>query len=200
MNFKFPKKNNWGDRYTAQSNFLSQEEIKYINDNQFSIPYSDTTIEGDKEAPYEIRSSKLKWLPLNKKWEGLYQKIYNLINDINSNIWKFNIHFSDEPLQYTEYKSDDKGHYTWHMDLGGGNSTSKRKISVTIQLSSPNEYEGGDLEFFGLAPYYQPFDLNILKQQGTAVIFPSYGMHRVTPVTKGIRKSLVLWVGGSHFK
>jgi len=70
----------------------------------------------------------------------------------------------------------------------------QRKISVTVQLSAPDEYEGGDLQF------------NIGRQitaprvQGAAVIFPSFYLHRVTPVTKGVRKSFVLWVGGEPYR
>jgi PKHD-type hydroxylase len=70
-----------------------------------------------------------------------------------------------------------------------------RKISITVQLSDPNDYEGGVLELnVGNTIVQMP------KEKGCAVLFPSYILHRVTPVTKGIRKSLVLWVGGTTFK
>lgn len=70
----------------------------------------------------------------------------------------------------------------------------RRKVSVTVQLSSPEEYEGGDLEFNLGNVISGP------REQGAAVIFPSFYLHRVTPITKGVRKSFVLWVGGEPYK
>jgi PKHD-type hydroxylase len=80
------------------------------------------------------------------------------------------------------------------MDIGPG-SISHRKVSITIQLSDPSEYEGGDLEL-----WYGGSIIQIPKNKGLTVLFPSFSMHRVTPITKGTRKSLVLWVGGEHYK
>ena len=74
-----------------------------------------------------------------------------------------------------------------------------RKVSLTVQLSDPSEYEGGDLEISkgGLS---EDSGYKMHRGKGTVVIFPSYMMHRVTPVTRGTRRSFVLWVGGSHYK
>jgi PKHD-type hydroxylase len=73
---------------------------------------------------------------------------------------------------------------------------SHRKISITIQMSESDEYAGGDLELWtgGKESIKAP------RGKGVAVLFPSYILHRVSPVTDGIRKSLVLWVGGSHYR
>jgi PKHD-type hydroxylase len=81
------------------------------------------------------------------------------------------------------------------MDMGGGNSIT-RKISIVVQLSDPDEYEGGELQIQTGSESY----ISILKKKGAVTLFPSYMRHRVTPVTKGVRKSLVLWVGGSTFR
>jgi PKHD-type hydroxylase len=79
------------------------------------------------------------------------------------------------------------------MDIGP-HPINHRKISITIQLSDPDEYEGGDLELWaGVGQVKAP------RFQGCAVLFPSYILHRVTPVITGTRKSLVLWVGGGHY-
>jgi PKHD-type hydroxylase len=102
-----------------------------------------------------------------------------------------------DAVQYTEYHATENGHYGWHQDFGPG-MLSTRKISVTVQLSDPSEYEGGDLEYFiGGDPNNA---LKVQRDKGLVFIFPSYMMHRVTPVTKGIRRSFVLWVGGEHYK
>ena len=89
-------------------------------------------------------------------------------------------------------------HYGWHADIGPG-LLSKRKISITVQLSEPDEYEGGDMEVFKGGSMKGPFD-QAPRKAGCVFIFPSFMMHRVAPVTKGTRKSFVLWLGGNHYK
>ena len=92
-------------------------------------------------------------------------------------------------LQYTEYDSKKEGHYDWHIDIGEGEYAG-RKLSVVLLLN--DDYEGGELEIWekGFVP----------KGKGNLFVFPSYLLHRVTPVTEGIRKSLVLWTSGPTFK
>lgn len=104
-------------------------------------------------------------------------------------------------MQYTTYTSEDKGFYDYHQDSMG--STIKdnvdqrlpRKFSISLQLSDPSEYEGGDLLIkSGVTPGVAP------KAKGQVVGFPSFMLHKVTPVTSGIRRSLVVWVTGPAFK
>ena len=121
-----------------------------------------------------------------------------------------------EPLQYTKYTycEDDniKDHYDWHIDsyLHSRPTPFDRKVSMSVQLSHPDDYDGCGLEF------HHPFSLcdltgkevakdwdaiyTIMKQQGTAVIFPSIYAHRVTPITRGTRVSLVGWLQGPRFR
>ena len=115
--------------------------------------------------------------------------------EANQNLYHFDLHSMPEQIQYTEYYDHEKGHYDWHMDNGYGN-LSQRKISVTVQLSDGNDYEGGDLQLWpgGTYPLVAP------RGKGNVVIFPSFMMHRVTPVTRGTRKSFVLWLGGGHYR
>ena len=90
--------------------------------------------------------------------------------------------------------TEGNGFFEWHMDFGAGN-ISNRKLSITVQLSDPEEYEGGELQFM--------INQNIItapKEKGTAIIFPSFALHRVTPVTSGVRKSIVGWIGGPPYK
>jgi PKHD-type hydroxylase len=123
----------------------------------------------------------------------VYDRIRDLSIEANNAIWKFNLHSIIDSIQYTEYY-EGGGHYGWHTDIGPG-SINHRKISITIQLSDPDEYEGGNLEMWSDGDFQ-----TMPKQKGAAVLFPSFLLHRVTPVTKGTRKSLVLWVGGSPYK
>jgi PKHD-type hydroxylase len=95
-----------------------------------------------------------------------------------------------EPLQIAEYESG--GHYDWHVDIGA-DITSGRKISASVQLSDGNGYEGGELEFLNVD------SMDFPRSLGSVIIFPSYLPHRVKPVTRGIRRSLVVWVHGNPF-
>jgi predicted 2-oxoglutarate/Fe(II)-dependent dioxygenase YbiX len=113
----------------------------------------------------------------------VYDKLVKYINEANQH-WGFTINSITDSIQYTEYY-ENGGHYDWHMDMGDFPQNT-RKISITIQLSNPDDYDGGDLEFWlGKTPEKAP------REQAFAVLFPSYLMHRVTPVTRGMRKSLV---------
>lgn len=93
-------------------------------------------------------------------------------------------------MQLGRYASS--GLYDWHMDHDG---FPHRKISNSVQLSNENDYEDGSLEFMD-----GPHIRQALRTQGTAVAFPSYFLHRVTPVTQGVRHSLVVWIGGAPYK
>lgn len=140
------------------------------------------------------RDSRIHWIPKNNDWEWLYSKIGNFVFRANETMWNFDISFMNEQIQYTEYDADYSGKYDWHVDFGAGIS-SMRKIAIVIQLSDPNEYEGGELQF------YTTKNLTIApKDKGTVICFPTYFLHRVTPLAKGKRRSLVLWVSGTPFR
>jgi PKHD-type hydroxylase len=164
--------------------------LKIANDYNFQeAGVEDSIIDNTK------RSSKIKWLAPDKdKTEWIYEMIMQMVMSANFNLWKFDINHFKDSIQYTEYHSDNNGHYSWHMDLAPY-PLNTRKISITVQLSDPSEYEGGDLQI-----KHGDGELTLPKEKGTVLLFPSYLLHRVTPVTKGVRKSLVLWVGGSTFR
>jgi PKHD-type hydroxylase len=168
-------------------------DVQKIEDLADTYPYTKGTIVGNDEIIESVRKSKIKWLHPNDDSQWLYDKIINMVVEANKAMWNFNLYSVIDSIQYTVY-SEGGGHYDWHMDIGPG-SISHRKVSVTIQLSDPSEYEGGDLEL-----WYGGGVIQIPKNKGLTVIFPSFSMHRVTPITKGTRKSLVLWLGGEHYK
>ena len=142
----------------------------------------------------EYRRSKISWVPKIEKFKWLYEKLGIMTNEANENLWNFDIVGMSEPIQYTEYDKSYKGYYDWHMDIGNGD-ISKRKISFTIQLSEPWEYEGGELQFM-----ISKDIITFAKERGSVICFPSFFMHRVRPVTKGNRKSLVLWISGPPYR
>jgi len=97
------------------------------------------------------------------------------------------------PLQFGEYSQE--GFYDWHYDVNWeGNAPYDRKLSFVLQLSNPDEYDGGVFEFKEIE---QP---TRFREQGSVLIFPSYLTHRVTPVTRGVRNSLVGWMEGPRWK
>ena len=179
--------------YWFQNGFTS-EELARIEEMTSNLPFEAAGVgELDKSrVESEYRKSSIKWCPQNEDWEWVYDKLGTMISEANNNMWKFDLTHMREQIQYTEYY-EGGGQYDWHMDCGIG-IQNQRKISVTVQLSQPDEYEGGDLEFNLGNHMVAP------RVQGAAVIFPSFFLHRVTPITKGIRKSFVLWVGGEPYR
>lgn len=181
--------------YWFQHGF-SKEELNKIYQDIANVPFDRATVigNGNPEEIKQIRSSSIKWIPKNQQWDWLYKKMMDLAVQANQ-IWGFDLISAPEAIQYTEYYDTAEGHYDWHQDIGPG-SASLRKVSITVQLSEADEYEGGDLEMWqgGSSVHVAP------RGAGVVFIFPSYMMHRVTKVTKGTRRSFVLWVGGQHYK
>ena len=114
-----------------------------------------------------------------------------------ANVQTFNVDMNMvADIQYTVYEASENGHYDWHIDTAFmDNRPTDRKLSVTVQLTDGSEYEGGDFEIEGVN-----MPTHILKKKGTVLVFPSYLKHRVTPVTRGTRKSLVAWFEGPHWR
>lgn len=198
MAYSFKRDQNDPQQYYWFESGLTKEELIKFNNLILNLEYQDATIIGDVssgEKSLDVRSSKIKWIPHSDEWNWLYNKFQDMIAEANDELWNFNIYDIVEEIQYTEYHASDMGHYDWHQDIGPGDA-SLRKISLTVQLTDSNLYEGGDLEIWqgGEVRDKTP------RGSGIVIIFPSYMMHRVTPVTKGVRRSLVLWVGGEHYK
>jgi PKHD-type hydroxylase len=183
---------NYNDYYWFKEGFTA-DELKTIESMTLELPFEKAATGQDNTSKIsEYRKSSVKWCPQTDEWEWVYSKLHNMILEANSVMWKMDLTSMNENIQYTEYY-EGGGHYDWHMDCGIG-IQNQRKISVTIQLSAPDEYEGGDLEFNIGNHMVAP------RAHGAAVIFPSFYLHRVTPVTKGTRKSFVLWVGGEPYR
>ena len=137
------------------------------------------------------RDSTIRWIPFNKM-QPMYDDLIHLIQKINRNHFGFNNLQITEEAQVSEYS---KGQfYHWHTDSPIYMDTEPpvRKLSMTLLLNDPSEFEGGNLEIAGK-------NLSPMKQ-GHAAIFASFLQHRVIPVTKGVRKSLVVWFSGEPFK
>lgn len=153
----------------------------------------------------KVRNSEV--LFLNDPW--LYNLITPYVNQANSAAgWNYDLTWN-ESFQFTSYKKNQ--HYTWHQDSWDEPYKSEninfnnkmRKLSVICSLTDPKEYKGGDLQFWISDPNVKkpkPFVCKEIKKRGSIIVFPSYVWHRVTPVTKGHRHSLVMWALGPSFK
>lgn len=136
------------------------------------------------------RKSTIRWLKDDPATKWLYARVTAIFQSVNEK-YQFDLRGFADAIQLAHYELGD--YYDWHMDIGKGQS-SLRKISLSIQLSDPATYDGGDLEFFGMPEFQCP------RGQGTAITFPTFLPHRVTPVTRGTRLSLVAWISGPPFR
>lgn len=107
--------------------------------------------------------------------------------------WNYDLLFY-EKIQQTEYAEN--GFYGWHKDTYNPNELNQqRKLSISILLNDPKEFEGGKFQFKDL-----PKEDSLLTEQGSILVFPSFLEHRVTPITKGVRYSSVTWAVGNAFR
>lgn len=143
-----------------------------------------------------IRRSELNWLSASSETFWIFERLSHIVSSLNSQFFLFNLTGFGEPVQLTNYDEKYNGMYGWHVDFGSNPTAPMRKLSLVMQLSDPVDYEGGVLEI-------KPFSndvIKIKKQRGLIVVFPSWTLHQVTPVTQGNRQSLVSWITGPNFK
>ena len=175
------------------SNVFSIPECNAITNYKFQLQDAYVNM-GLKDV--DIRRSKICWIDKNEYFWPVYQKILKYVAYANQTYYQFDITRLDENIQFTEYHESYTGHYGWHFDVGPNSRSCIRKLSIVVQLSNPDDYEGGDLEF----SMDNDSILKAPRSQGSIIIFPSYLRHRVTPVTKGTRRSLVTWISGPPFR
>ena len=140
----------------------------------------------------KTRTSHISWIPF-KKMPEMYKDIEQIMKTTNGNHFGFDGMQITEMAQYTEYSEG--GFYEWHTDndVNCAHEPPVRKISMTLLLSPENEFEGGDLELMAPGKFAK-------LKQGHAIIFASFLNHRVNPVKRGVRQSLVVWFGGKPFR
>ena len=178
--------------YMWYNGLFKEEEVETIR----SLWQPDQTIDakvntGDQDIAKEtLRKSEIMFIkPGGNEW--IYDRLSNACIQANTGRYKFDITGFQTELQLASYGI--KHFFDWHMDFGSGD-LSNRKLSITVQLSDPDEYEGGELQFMINQTVF-----TATKEKGTAIIFPSFALHRVTPITKGCRKSIVGWISGPPF-
>jgi PKHD-type hydroxylase len=199
-NYIFPPSHNFGiseHSFATWRNSFTNDEIAKIIDLCETFPKGKGTVSNeDDNQENTIRDSQIAWVPQNLETMWIYERLAWVARQLNGEFYKFDLYGFAEDLQYSIYDEKYQGHYTWHRDNGFlAHGTPPRKLTMVLQLSDPSEYEGGTLEVF-TAPTPEPIE----KEKGLISLFPSYTLHRVSPVTKGTRKTLVIWICGPAFK
>ncbi len=192
LSYAFPPSYNSRFRpFIAIADFITKADAERIVALASELKVAHGTLADARVLNRSIRQSRVRQLHRNKDTYWIYGRLAECVIGVNRENWGFDFAGFIEELQYSEYMPE--GHYSWHVDVGSGRA-STRKLSLTIQLSDPAEYEGGELElhYGGETPVSAP------RAFGTVVIFPSFILHRVAPVRKGLRRSLVGWVSGIH--
>jgi PKHD-type hydroxylase len=176
----------WNGAFTAQ-------ELDAIVAYGDALRQAEATLLDSADAGQNsFRSTRISWIEESQETLWLFQKLVGAASTINQQAYCFDLG-ALESLQYTVYLAGEGSHYDWHVDHG--RTPRRRKLSLVLQLSAPADYDGCELQIYAsnqidTAP----------KTRGTLIAFPSYTLHRVTPITAGMRKSLVMWCSGPRFR
>ena len=190
-----PKMPRW-QSYVATTTqpMFSPEQCKLIINAGHQQKPEGAKVGGGKDGKYDTkkRVTTISWIPF-KEMGHMYQDLNKFIQKCNENHFGFGDIRITENAQFTEYPVG--GFYDWHMDCDTNmaHEPPVRKISMTLLLNDPSEFEGGDLEIMSPGKYAP-------LKQGHAIVFASFLNHRVNPVKRGMRQSLVVWFGGKPFR
>lgn len=187
-----PKKINQHHYYYFKNGF-SVEECDRIRDSFGHLCNIDATV-FNKNAELSRtmnRKTSIAWIPYNDTTKWIYDRMIMMSREANNEMFRMNISTIVDMIQVGLYDSEADGQYGPHVDIGE-NMYGCRKLSISVQLSDPSEYTGGELKLKD--------KINAPKGKGVTCIFPSWMVHEVTPVTSGKRYSLVLWLYGESIR
>jgi predicted 2-oxoglutarate/Fe(II)-dependent dioxygenase YbiX len=177
--------------FATAMRFLTDAQMDQLIAEHASLVSEGKLAPGNTNA--QIRRSQIVMLGDERRYDWLYERIWSAAQECNRLFFCVDIAGVEANIQLGRYDSSDRGFYDWHTDFAGIRPL--RKLSISIQLSPPDDYDGGDLELmYGSQP--QKLD----KARGAFIAFPSFLLHRVTPVTRGTRWSLVAWIVGTRWR
>ena len=195
----FKPESNWNTFYYFKNVFNDQmitELTNMVNSNYtFSKGRTGTAELGNDTDSYKTNNRDIAYINPDTHSQWLYSLLFPMALEANENAFHFDIDIVTDPIHYVIYP-EDGGHLDWHMDVGAF-GVNKRKLAMTVQLSDSSDYEGGDFEIWmgGKDGF-----VTVPREKGDVVIFPSFLMHRVKPITRGERRCLVFWTGGRPFR
>jgi PKHD-type hydroxylase len=172
---------------------FAPEMMDAIVDAAKKVPVAPAKIGHTQVIDSNFRRADIRWIDQsNEDFKLVFDNLKDLFHKTNKESFGYDLSYLPS-LQFTTYDETVQGHYDWHVDVFWQTELYyQRKLSMVIQLSDPGDYEGGELQ---LDEWDRP-DPALLKQKGSVIIFPSFVKHRVLPVTKGTRHSLVAWIDG----
>jgi PKHD-type hydroxylase len=181
--------------FVPWANAFSPEEMDRIERFGDTLPLAEASLALEIPAAVRerIRVTRTAWLESIDENKWIYERVQRIAMAINAMAYRFDLTGFSERIQYSVYHGSEGGHYDWHMDQAP--LVTRRKLSLTVQLTDPSRYQGGDLQFMACGMIE-----NAPRERGMMIAFPSYGLHRVVPVTSGTRKSLVIWITGPRFR
>ena len=164
--------------------------------------YTDVTFDENKKSQnfnYEMRKSDVSFII--DKDNFMNELVWGFIREANKQFFNYNLDYF-QAIQFARYQNG--GHYDWHQDANGDPQLGpeSRKLSLTMSLTDHTTYDGGYLEFYNGDKPLEHEEHNVVKDvkdQGSVIVFDSRDWHRVTPVTKGVRYSIVCWTVGPNF-
>lgn len=179
----------WQDAFTP-------EECDKIIQIGLSLSVNKATVGGYAvtDEYQHVRESKTSWIHKNDQTAWIFDRLCGVGNTLNGKHFGFDLWGFSELLQFTVYEGTQESHYTWHMDCTPS-SVAPRKLSLVMQLSEPDDYQGGTLEIS-----HGAHTVSVHKKRNLVAAFPSFLQHRVTTVTQGTRYSLVAWMSGPSFR
>jgi len=172
---------------------FSAEECERILDIGRALDRAGRLSAGRVDAEQSIDSMRdvaIAFLAPDESTAWIFQRLGEILAQANQDAYRFDIDGFHQGVQISRYSPGQ--HYGWHLDIGPG-AAAGRKLSLTLQLSDPQDYDGGNLEF-------RVPDLAAGRARGSMTVFPSWAVHRVAPVRRGERWSLVSWVSGPPFR
>jgi PKHD-type hydroxylase len=177
-----------GSYFSVPNVFTPEECDKIVKEYSHKCVPSGTVKSGN------ARSSKSFFIDHSKESDWIYVRLASVVDFFNTDKFKFKLDRKFQSIQFTKYEKGD--FYKWHVDVGPTADTCTRKISLSVQLSSDDAYEGGDLQFGNL----DDEALTASREKGSVTLFPSIIRHRVSPIESGTRYSLVVWAIGAPFQ
>lgn len=200
MIYPIPPRNSYGkDAIAYWEGFLTDEEINLIL-AQPEWMGAEAGCIGDKDGKSmvdkSIRSSQISWVGVKPELLPIWEKLAVAVAEVNRRFFHFDLNGFYEPMQLGVYRGGEAEHYDWHTDASPIDVCAPRKLSMALLLSDPKDFKGGEFQVKIAKDVVDTLEC----KRGRAWFFPSYVLHRVAPVTEGVRRSAVLWVGGPEFR
>jgi PKHD-type hydroxylase len=192
MRFPIPQYNPPTENFRFWEGGFTNEELDRIIEIAERFDFRPGEI-GGGEVNEEVRDSKITWIHLEQETHWLHERLALIASKINHYHFGYDLDTVDG-IQYTKYNADKKQHYRWHTDNYIGREGEQRKLSMTLMLTAPEDYEGG--EFLLNTNGNQDNAESFKPKRGDIIFFHSHLPHQVSPVTAGERVSLVTWFLG----